>query len=615
MQVVVRAMIGSAIVLRGSELEHLDIVQELGAHTRCGLFFTRDKDTDLSLDAMLGQPLTVMFTDDVGEFTVFDGTVTEGAQGHQVNHGSTFRLHAISHSARLERRRTAYFSASGMADVVRQLGADLKGSVPAGDPLEYVQFGETDFEFLCRIADENGLFVRTSGAVPELRSEFEDCGPTLIWGRDLLSVTASGRSTNHAVSGVAQDVMEKRDHRFRGVLKDARWMEGAAALSSAVQRLAGQRVADEGDALIRELPFRSRGLEQGRLSMERESMRALGASVSVTGVSSNTRLRAGDTVTLAESEAFALPTRGKLGLVRVCHEFDGHLYECAFTATPWENWTNRQAPTRELVSGSCTGTVVDNVDPASMGRLKVRLRWLDQGESTRWLRMVAPYAGNARGLHFLPEVGDEVLVVFELGDPERPIVVGSLWNGKDLAPTVAGNTAKRIVTRSGNTIQFFDDDANQERIEIYSATGQCWVQLANNGGQPLLTIHSEGDIAIEAKNEIRLTCATLTERVSGAAYRKTGGDDVMDVSGNLTRKVGGNLVLQAMNIVAKAGAMLDAAAGGVLSILGAMVHIQPPGKSVPNATVAAPAEPTSPWAKVDVPTSSPEKTSADVRLG
>jgi len=613
MQVVVRVTIGDVVSLRSSELSHLDIVQQLGEHTTCTLLFTRDRDTDLSLDTMLGQALTITVEDDDGLVTTFDGVVDGGTQSHQLNHGSSFTLRGVSHSHALERRRTAHYPASSAADVMQQLGAEVKSALPAGAPLEYVQFGESDFEFLCRLASEQGAFVRTSGRKPEVRIGFDPVGPSLTWGRDLLAVSASGSSINYGAAGAAQSVPEKRDHRFRGVRGQVEWLDGASMLSSSVERVARQRAQAEGDALVRELPFRSKSLEEGRRYLEQDSARALGSAVLIECQASNPRVRAGDTVTLAESDAFALPTRGTFGVVRVSHEFDGQLYTASITATPWMQWSAEVVPSRARIAGPCTGMVVDNVDPKHMGRICVRLRWQDAGEQTRWLRMVAPYAGNARGLHFLPEIGDEVLVAFELGDPERPIVMGSVWNGKDVAPTTDRNAAKRIVTRSGNTIQFFDEDSKNERIEIYSASGQCWVQLANNGGKPLLTVHSEGDIAFEAKNEIRLTCKTLTERVSGAAFRKTGGDDVAEVGGNFTRKVGGKLVLQAMNIVAKAGAMLDAAAGGILSIMGSQVHIQPPGKQVPSATVKAPAAVVSPWKVTTVPNVAAEKTSADAR--
>jgi Type VI secretion system/phage-baseplate injector OB domain len=119
----------------------------------------------------------------------------------------------------------------------------------------------------------------------------------------------------------------------------------------------------------------------------------------------------------------------------------------------------------------------------------------------------------------LPEVGDEVLVAFEHGDPDRPYVIGSCWNGRDACP---GPAPKRLVTKSGNTIVMDDRD---ERIEIFSPEGKCLVQLANDvGGRPRLTIHSQGDLALEAPNgTLSINCGKLVERVRGDAAREVDG--------------------------------------------------------------------------------------------
>jgi Type VI secretion system/phage-baseplate injector OB domain len=71
-------------------------------------------------------------------------------------------------------------------------------------------------------------------------------------------------------------------------------------------------------------------------------------------------------------------------------------------------------------------------------------------EETSWARMMTPHAGADRGFLFLPEIGDEVLIAFEDGNPERPIILGSLWNAVDQAPReefwgedIAPNEVKR----------------------------------------------------------------------------------------------------------------------------------------------------------------------------
>ena len=121
-----------------------------------------------------------------------------------------------------------------------------------------------------------------------------------------------------------------------------------------------------------------------------------------------------------------------------------------------------------------------------MGRVRVQYRWSGGDERSYWARLATPHTGNGRGMMFIPEIGDEVLVAFLGGDPEQPVVVGSLWNGKDLAPEPAkDNTAKRLITRSGNTIQLLDDDG-AETIEVFTPEGKCMVQLTNDG-TPVIT--------------------------------------------------------------------------------------------------------------------------------
>ena len=72
-------------------------------------------------------------------------------------------------------------------------------------------------------------------------------------------------------------------------------------------------------------------------------------------------------------------------------------------------------------------------DPKQMGRLRVQFFWQEDGPA-HWARMISPHAGPDRGFMMMPEVGDEVGVMFEDGDPERPVIVGSLWNAVQQAP-------------------------------------------------------------------------------------------------------------------------------------------------------------------------------------
>ena len=164
------------------------------------------------------------------------------------------------------------------------------------------------------------------------------------------------------------------------------------------------------------------------------------------------------------------------------------------------------------ITGVVIGIVTNNHDPDRLGRVKVRFPWLSGSTESHWARVATPMAGNGRGLYFLPEVDDEVLVLFERGDVRFPFVIGALWNGKDQAP--AGNSdgknALRVIkSRSGHLIRF-DDSEKAQKIEIIDAT-------------------SSNRIVIDTKHRYRHHHRRQEHRARGAAgryppQRQAGGD-------------------------------------------------------------------------------------------
>lgn len=150
--------------------------------------------------------------------------------------------------------------------------------------------------------------------------------------------------------------------------------------------------------------------------------------------------------------------------------------------------------------------VVSLGDPESLNRVQVRLiafDGIDDQDAPLWARVVAPFAGQNRGAFFMPDVGDEVLVLFTNGDTRFPLVIGGIWNGASPAPAdlgPEGNRYKRIRSRNGITITL-DDQQGQETLT-----------LETPGGQSVVLKDGPGTITCEdsSGNSIKMESAGIT---------------------------------------------------------------------------------------------------------
>lgn len=122
--------------------------------------------------------------------------------------------------------------------------------------------------------------------------------------------------------------------------------------------------------------------------------------------------------------------------------------------------------------------VTDIKDPAGQGRAKIKLPWspdTDGGSYELWARLATLMGGRNRGSWFVPDPNDEVLVVFEGGDPRRPYVIGGLWNGRDTPPEsmdAAGNNYRKVL-RSRNGVKVtLDDSDGRESMVLETPAGQ-----------------------------------------------------------------------------------------------------------------------------------------------
>jgi uncharacterized protein involved in type VI secretion and phage assembly len=167
------------------------------------------------------------------------------------------------------------------------------------------------------------------------------------------------------------------------------------------------------------------------------------------------------------------------------------------------------------------GIVTNNADPEKLGRVKVTFPTLtDQDEST-WARMVTPGGGAKRGMQWLPEVDDEVLVGFELDDKTRPVVLGGLWNRQDPPPqpdVSSGGvvTARVLASRADSRLVMTDDPTPSVRLSL--GGDNCHVHLertesALTGDQKLVI--SATQVEVRATQKLALSGAQVEITASG----------------------------------------------------------------------------------------------------
>jgi uncharacterized protein involved in type VI secretion and phage assembly len=143
------------------------------------------------------------------------------------------------------------------------------------------------------------------------------------------------------------------------------------------------------------------------------------------------------------------------------------------------------------------GIVTDNKDPSKLGRVKVKVPILSEKDTSFWVPIIMQGAGKNRGWFFIPEVEDEVLVMFEQGDVNRPLVVGALWGGKDKPPDKNEgdkNPRRMIKSRQGNKITLDDE---KKLIVMEDGTGKAKITFDSEKNK-LIIEAVKGDVCFQS---------------------------------------------------------------------------------------------------------------------
>ncbi|MBM7568284.1 uncharacterized protein involved in type VI secretion and phage assembly [Paenibacillus sacheonensis] len=217
-----------------------------------------------------------------------------------------------------------------------------------------------------------------------------------------------------------------------------------------------------------------------------------------------------------------------------------------------------------LVNGVYIGIVTDNKDPEKYGRVKLTIPVFDEQKTTGWARVATMMAGKDRGTLFVPEVGDEVVVAFQMGDLRYPIVIGSMWNNKSLPPAGKDdkNNIRKIASRAGHEFSFDDTEGDgkitvktkkghslevldkSDTITLKESNGQSTITIKGGSsneikvvsGETKITINNKGDIEISSLKSLKLKSAQITVEATATMDLKAGAALNIKTDGMLTLK-------------------------------------------------------------------------------
>jgi type VI secretion system secreted protein VgrG len=510
-------------LLQNALLASVEVVQELNQHWWCTVVCRQTKDQRIPVEELLGKSVEIKTADEDGtEHVHFAGFIYNVRLVYEVWGSYTAHLVAVSSSYLLDiTAHKQYYAAQTLSSisslVAGRSGLTVAVNAAGSKALNYVQYGETDFSFLNRIVDDYNAWMRPKEGGLEIFDSFQS-GSSVSWWAEggLIEFNLSGTLVPPGFGGSHYDHHAMMSNTFAKQTKAPEFYDGAQRMTSAVQSSSQQLPAG-----FEPQRARAMTLDDYQTQLRSEDERSMGSAVTGSGQSRNQTLMAGNTLSISGT----LDAQGTYGLIKVTHLWTPQGYTNSFVCTPWKQYRHARPPAARTWSGIVPACVVDHNDPKKMGRIQVQFFWQQDG-STHWARAISPHAGPDRGFMFMPEVGDEVAVAFEDGDPERPVILGSLWNGVFAAPRdqfwgagdIEDNNIKRIVTKAGNRIQLIDKPT-KEGIVI-GTPHELRISLIENTtehGRSTIVLHSEnGDILLNAPNgQVHIRSKYFTKETNG----------------------------------------------------------------------------------------------------
>ncbi|MGN6086170.1 type VI secretion system tip protein TssI/VgrG [Trinickia sp.] len=580
----------------------------------------RSTNTALSAASIVGKSATVTLQTQGGSPRYFNGIVTRFAQvGADAAHGYySAALAPTLWLATLGSDRTIYQNLS-VLDIVQQALAPFNVTIKQSTTGTYaareycVQYDESPFHFVSRLMEEEGIFYffafadgsHTMVLADSPSAHEPTANASQLWfSSDSVAHSPSERvSEFELVTGLTERTHIVADYDYTSAAVSTATSSASGGTTNGTRYTFPGRYAQASDS-TRTADLRLAAHQIGQQTGK-------GASVCFA-------LTAGSSFTLGGHANSAVNTTYVVRAVE--HSSTNDYYTNEFVVFPSAVPFRPPLVTpRPVVAGNHTATVSgssgEEIWTDAYGRIKVKFHWDrsdTQNENTScWVRVAQTVAGNGWGHFFLPRVGQEVIVSYVDGDPDRPLVTGSVYNQSSTLPyeMPSMQTRSTIMSRSskggsaGNEIRM-EDKTGSEELFVH-AQKDMNVSIENAlattviAGNETHTVQ-KGDRTVDVQtgkethtvkgtrsldvtgDETHTNHAKFTHNVTGDYTLKVSGTLTIDVSGSITFKSGTSFASQAgTSLSNQAGTTLENKAGTTLTIQGLEVQ----AKASATATV------------------------------
>jgi len=472
---------------------------------------------------------------------IFVGVVTN-VQLHR--EGSDFGCIIVSGYSATYRMETAHscfsWNDTTIGNVVKKLCAEAKVQLELNPAFkenkDYIcQYEESDFDFIRRLAHQyqewmyfDGtklIFGKPRKLADPIRLEYGTTLSSLDIG---LQTLARSEQVFSYHSGADREMQRMTPDQAIGhdKLSGEAFRASLGMFSKPARQHALPRISDESELIN---------------YMGRKQAAETAETHYITAESQVPTLRVGSVISLYSSflERVGNISKESLGdfiIIEITHEVSqGSYYKNRFKAIPATLKALPSPKVRMPLAETQMATVLSNADPQGKGRVRVRMNWQTDGMQTGWVRVMTPDGGSSsdvksnRGFVFIPEVGDQVLLGFRHGDPARPYVMGSLFNGTTGGGGLEGNHMKSLTTRSGHTIKL-NDSLSSLGITIKDIKGNS-IHIDSVGDD--IIINAKRNITINAGETFTVNCKNANI-LAEESINMNAEQDITSVSGEST---------------------------------------------------------------------------------